>query len=331
MADPLSLTLTQFTGMFVQAILFGILLVTFGFCLHALFSYRGRWKRWNNINWLMVFFTTLTFGLAVFDICLNFYLNLKAFVLLQGQMDPADAFSNTSKWNSVTKSALVHIQALLGDSMLVYRCWIVWNRSFLPILVSLVLWLAATSITVWFIYLEVTMKNGLVISAKLLTPAITTFWAITITLNIITTALLVYCIWRVELNNKSLRSTYSRNRPSSLGKVIRYVIESGLLYTLFSIMTFITVVTGSNGPYIMGNADVMIVPIAFNLIIIRTSRIASHSESTTFAGSRVSGALAFNPMSLTKDNVTNVTIEEGVSVIVTRDTQIDSKFETQLA
>ncbi|KAF9527335.1 hypothetical protein CPB83DRAFT_768600 [Crepidotus variabilis] len=253
MPDALSVSLTQLTGMFVQAIFFGVLMVTFGFCLNSLFTYRGRMKRSREVNWLMVSFTTLSFVLAVFDLCLAFYLNLEVFVFLQGKVDPAKAFSSTSSWISITKSALIHIQVLLGDSMLIYRCWIVWNRSFKAILLSLTLWLAAISITVWFVYLEVSIKNHLVISSKLLTPAITTFWAITITLNIITTALLVYCIWRVELSNKSVRSGRSDD-PSSLAKVVRYVIESGLLYTVSSIITFIAVVTGSNGPYIMGNA-----------------------------------------------------------------------------
>ncbi|KAF9530845.1 hypothetical protein CPB83DRAFT_849731 [Crepidotus variabilis] len=332
MPDALSVSLTQLTGMFVQAICFGILLVTFGFCLHSLFTYRGKMKRLHDVNWLMVSFTAISFTLAVFDMCLAFYLNLQVFVILQGKVDPAQAFSTASSWMSIAKSALIHTQVMLGDSMLIYRCWVVWNRSFKPILLSLILWFAAISITVWFVYLEVSIGKHLVISAKQLTPALTTFWAITITLNTITTGLLVYRIWKVELGNKSIRSARSNERPSSLGKVIHYVIESGLLYTLSCIITFITAVTGSNGPYIMGNAVIMIVPIAFNLLIIRTSRIGSHSESATFGGSNMSDTYALHPVIRNaRNDTTDISKEGGVQVVMTQTSLVDYKLDKESA
>ncbi|KAF9530868.1 hypothetical protein CPB83DRAFT_919757 [Crepidotus variabilis] len=332
MPDALSVSISQLTGMFVQASLFGILLVTFGFCLHSLFTYRGRPRQLDDVKWLMVSFTLLSFVLAVLDMCLAFYLNLKVFAILQEKDDLAKAFSTASSWISITKSALIHTQVMLGDSMLIYRCWVVWNRSFKVILLSLILWFTAISITIWFVYLEVAIGNHLVISAKQLTPTLTTFWAITITLNTITTSLLVYRIWKVELGNKSVSSARSSDRPGSLEKVIHYVIGSGLLYTLSSIMSFTTAATASNGSYITGNAVIMIVPIAFNLLIIRTSRIGVHPESATFSGSNTSDTYSLHPVIRNpRHESTDITKEGGLRLVMTQTSLVDYKLDKESA
>ncbi|KAF9531399.1 hypothetical protein CPB83DRAFT_809063 [Crepidotus variabilis] len=333
MPDPFPVTEAQLTGMFLESICFGVLLVTLGFCLQVLFTYKGRLKRLDEVNWLMVSVTAFSFVIAVFDISIGFYHNLKIFVFLQVKGDPAEEFANISDWVNVARSVTIQLQILLGDAMLIYRCWIVWNRAFLPIVTSLFLWLAAAAMATWVIVIQVTFKSHLLISGKQLMPAITTFWALTIALNMLTTGLLVYSIWRVELGNKRVRSTNSIDRPSSLGQVIRYLIESGLLYTFTSLMTFMTVVTNSNGSYPISDAEIMIVPIAFNLIIIRTAQIGGREQST-FVGTNGSGSVPLHPLQglpRTRESALSFSKNGGVKVVMTRDTLTDYASDKRLS
>lgn len=63
-------------------------------------------------------------------------------------------------------------------------------------------------------------------------------------------------IWRVENSNKAhhIDSMGSNQRRSHLQKVIRIVVESGLLYTITAFISFTTFVTGSNGVYVITDA-----------------------------------------------------------------------------
>lgn len=106
------------------------------------------------------------------------------------------------------------IQTIIGDTVLVciiflsylnliarniqiYRCWIVYGRSFLVITPSASLWLGLVGSTIWIIFLEATLN--VLFSANQITHAITVFWSITIALNVITTG--------------TLRTFYNSNTP----------------------------------------------------------------------------------------------------------------------
>ncbi|KAF9531388.1 hypothetical protein CPB83DRAFT_848945 [Crepidotus variabilis] len=295
MSESFPVTEARLTAVFLEAICFGVLVVNFGFCLHALFHHGGQSRRFSEVNWLMVLVTTSSLIIGAFNLSIGFYHNLRIFVLLQGKKDPEEEFSNISDWINVARTITTHLQVLLGDAILIYRCWILWQRSFLAIFLPSILWSGALSMAIWVTYIELTIKTKLLISGQVLMPAITTFWALTITLNILTTTLLVYAIWIVEVNNKRLRISRQGSSPSSLGQIIRYIIESGLLYTITSLMTFITVVTHSNGNYVITSAEIMIVPIAFNLIIIRTAHIDDTAQQRTFGDVEPSSSLHFSP------------------------------------
>lgn len=93
----------QLTSLFLSSIFYGILLVTFGFCLHALLSYNGRMRTASEIHWLMLSVTILAFIIGTFDLALNYYNNLKAFVFYTGKGGAMAEFANISDWVNVTK------------------------------------------------------------------------------------------------------------------------------------------------------------------------------------------------------------------------------------
>lgn len=79
------------------------------------------------------------------------------------------------------------LKSVLKSVYKLYRCWVVWHRAFIFILPSFLLWLATGAMAIWIIYLESTLNTNVLITAKQLKPAGITFWALSITLNIITT------------------------------------------------------------------------------------------------------------------------------------------------
>jgi len=104
MATPgFPITQTHLTGLFVEAILFGIHLITLGFCLRTLFTTGSRRRRWDEVHWEMVAVSLALFTVAVIDLTLAFYHDLKAFVFNTGQGGAMTEFVNISDWITICK------------------------------------------------------------------------------------------------------------------------------------------------------------------------------------------------------------------------------------
>jgi hypothetical protein len=183
-------------------------------------------------------------------------------------------------------------QSIIGDGILVYRCWVVFSRSWLAIGVSVVLWLATTGCSVAALYFAGTLHSHDTVNAGKLQPLITSFLASSIALNVVTTGLIVYRIWRVEQSSRRMNavsywaSVNQLNRSpavhqphiSRLRHAMLVMVESGALYTGTAIITFITYLSGHNSSYATSDVEVQIVGIAFSMIIIRA---ASSAEMAT--------------------------------------------------
>ncbi|KAF7328336.1 Ubiquitin carboxyl-terminal hydrolase [Mycena venus] len=76
-------------------------------------------------------------------------------------------------------------------------------------------------------------------------------------------------------------SASSANKgPTRLRRVMRIILESGLMYTVVALVTFITLITGSNSVY--GTSDMSkLSELLFNLPIIRTHQRAEEMSGTT--------------------------------------------------
>ncbi|KAJ7918513.1 hypothetical protein B0H13DRAFT_1869286 [Mycena leptocephala] len=148
---------------------------------------------------------------------------------------------------------------IVGDFVLIYRCFIVYGRRWLAIAVSFTLYLAGIAMAVKLMQVEITTSNAAItINSNVIKPWWSAFFAITAAQNVLTTSLLVWRIWRIEHQSEKFRgrSTAVRScKPTRLRKVIRVVAESGLAYSTLVFLTFALQATG----------------ITFNVIIIRST------------------------------------------------------------
>ncbi|KAF8185731.1 hypothetical protein BJ912DRAFT_1060553 [Pholiota molesta] len=288
MAPSFPITEAELTGSFSESVLWGFHIITLGFCMQALLRSKNQWKKSRDINWAMVAVSLALFINASFDVLLGFYHTLLAFVFFQGEGGATGAYTDISEWINIARTVTVIVQTIIGDAVLIYRCWVVYQRSFLVVAVSFLLWLTLTASGIWITFLEATLKSRVLISAKQLSPAITLFWAVTITLNIITTGLLVYRIWRVDSSGRKylMSNGTGKSAQGRLRNIMRIIIESGLMYSVIALLTFATIIVGSNAVYVTSDMEVQIVGIAFDLILVRTANIYSGADGTTLDPSR---------------------------------------------
>lgn len=145
--------------------------------------------------------------------------------------------------------------------MLIYRCWIVYGRSWVAITVPVILAIAGLVCIAFSIFLEVTLPSASQFASPYKQVVVST-WALTICINVITTcpcsffrlgysqisplcpALILFRIWRVDRMNAGLLDQSTANGPYRHSK--RIIIESGLLYTIVATVTASVYISGSN-------------------------------------------------------------------------------------
>ncbi|KAK7046247.1 carboxylic ester hydrolase [Favolaschia claudopus] len=302
--SQLSLPEAQLISLVIAAVLYGIYLVTLGVCLRLLLtSESGALRRRSEIRWVITLVSGMLFVNGTLDFVIQVIQVMEAFVTYTGVGGAEHVFTHSSGYQTMIKSFCVPFQSLLGDAVLIYRCWFLWDRSWLIIFVPSLIWLANIACAIRFLDLLAKATQGLIISTAV-KPWVQAFWALTITINVTTTTLIVLRIWLVDRQNRKLGIRDHMPR-SALSYAMRNIIESGMIYTIVSIFTLVTTVIQSNLTYPASAMEIHSVGIMFNLIILRSHRVASRlRHETTTTGSV--------PLRIQQRTVTNTVAGDGV-------------------
>lgn len=138
------------------------------------------------------------------------------------------------------------------DHCQIYRCWIVYSRSWPIIIIPAILWAADAACGCLFVWKQTTQGPGQMVTNGEVKPFLTAFYALTIVQNLYTTGsslpcvhkysldprpvgLILYRIWLVDRETAQFRPARRRSRLQS---VMRTFIESGLLYTTYTVLVY---------------------------------------------------------------------------------------------
>ncbi|KAG6864814.1 hypothetical protein C0991_007000 [Blastosporella zonata] len=236
----------------------------------------GSFKPLGTVNFKMFVPAIFMFMLATVDVALGLQHNIEGFVLFQG--GPIDVFANASDWVNLVKMADYVAQTFIGDGILLYRCWIVYDKSWLIILFPLMIWLGGTACGIVTVYVEATLREDpRYLNAPNLSPFITSMLALTLAMNLITTSLIIFRIWSIQRAVKfQTAPLVIKRRP--LDKIMRILIESGFIYTVTIVILVGLYIACNNGQFGVSNSG-----ITFNLIITRVDRRADDTRPTSYS------------------------------------------------
>ncbi|KAF7362711.1 Carboxylic ester hydrolase [Mycena venus] len=291
----LSLPAAELIAQTLGCIVYGIYLVTLGIAGRLLLTTEsGKLKRRSEMNWIILVVSIVLFVNGTLNLVVATITVVQAFVV---HTDPSGVelfFRHGSGWQTVVKSFNVPFQSLVGDGILIYRCWFLWNKSWTIIALPLLIWLANMACFIRLLYLITQASQGLIISSTI-QPWGRAYWSMTICISITATSLIVGRIWMVERQNRKFRAsgldTVSTHQPrSTLSHAMRNIIESGMIYTVVSIFTLVTYTMQSTWHYPVSGLEMHSVGITFNLILIRRSH---PSRSPQDGASAVSVPLQF--------------------------------------
>ncbi|KAF9456652.1 hypothetical protein BDZ94DRAFT_1275161 [Collybia nuda] len=264
-----SLIEARVASFYAETVVLGIYLITFCETLMSLFSKGSQWKKVKDVNHVMLTVVFLIFFNTVISTALSFTVIWEGLVLAPpGSI--GESFTEPSYWPVVVKSSLLLFQTVIADAILIYRCWIAYFRSPPLIAFPVLLWLAAVACAILIIFHSGQLHIHAVLSARRIRPFGVAFWASSVALNIITTSLLIWRLWREseEHPKRSVDSLSIYNR-NTLVRVMHVTIRSGVLYTIVSFITFVTYTVGHNALHIATGTEIGVAGIVFNLIIAR--------------------------------------------------------------
>ncbi|KAJ7887345.1 hypothetical protein B0H14DRAFT_2696261, partial [Mycena olivaceomarginata] len=282
----LSLSEAQLLGNWFETLTYGMYFVTCGFCARKLLCIgpEDRGRRPSEIRWFILSVGITLFVVATFDVVIGLLHNLQAFAFYTGGGGAAKELSDISGWINVARTVAQVIQMILGDFVLVYRCYIVYSRRWKVLIPSLILYIGGVAIAIKLVEAQASLKHEeTTMNSSDIRPWTETLFCITAVQNTLTTGLLIWRIWRVEREIEKLRANTSgttNNQP--FRKVTRIIAESGFAYTLMVFLTFVVNACNSNLIYPFANSTLQATGIAFNVIIIRTSP-SRDEQFTVFA------------------------------------------------
>ncbi|KAJ3565895.1 hypothetical protein NP233_g7350 [Leucocoprinus birnbaumii] len=276
------ITAAQLSGNFCETLFYGMYLVTCTFCAHTLLitgtGRDERWLRLHEIRWMMAIVALALFAICTFDTAIGLLHNFHAFVR---STNPEKEFLNIADWINIARSVNQTIAMILGDFVLIYRCWIVYGRRWLVVTPSLILYLGNLAMAAKLIEVEANPNTlrAISLNSSQIRPWWLAFFAITAAQNTLTTSILIWRIWRVERESERFMNQSGSvmvHQPRHLRKVIRVIAESGAAYTTCVFVTFIVSATHSDALYPTSDMTLIATGIAFNVILVRSSARRDH-------------------------------------------------------
>lgn len=275
MADVQAHT-ARLIALFVGCVLYGILLTTFVPCLRSLLfsaSQKFQVKSRHEIKFPILAATILMFFVSSFSAVLSMLDVIDAFVDYTGP-GGALAFYGSSYtvnkgWKHWMPAVEDSVQVILGDGLLIYRCYVLYDRNWRAICVPAVAWMGLVATSIASSYREAKLKPGETLNDPGVLPFLSATLLLTFLTSIVTTYLIIRRLYRVEFH-PHLRGQI---RPHILTRIATIFFETGLIYTLSVVVSLGIYLTRSNLQYIASMAMIHIVPITCNLLLIRVEGI----------------------------------------------------------
>ncbi|KAF8347934.1 hypothetical protein F5887DRAFT_671807 [Amanita rubescens] len=244
-----------------QALVTGVFFATFLVCLRWLvFSDDGRTLR-KGVHWPSLIITIIFSAFAVTDFSL----------VLQTTLLVSEGYSGVLHIPRVINYFIEMLTPIIIDGVLIFRCWVIYDRLWRVALLPLLLMLYNISSLLEVTYLNATVHGSLIDRRDIF--ELGQFFASSTVINIYATFAIILKIWRNTLS------------PCLARFVIRVIVESGLLYTLTNIATFCAMIFSPDSVLWITHAISFPTSlIAYNLILIRVAqnRATPKPELPTF-------------------------------------------------
>ncbi|TFK47901.1 hypothetical protein OE88DRAFT_759508 [Heliocybe sulcata] len=258
-------------GFGLEALLYGLYVGAFATSIVFL-----TWqRRTRNVNWLMLTLSSLLYVAATVHIAFTFYIVLSAFITRRDAPGGPAALVGTAYYQLKSISAM-YVCDILGNLVLLHRCWLVWERRVFAILLPALL-ASAFVVPVTAILSSVELGRQPPNNTGF-AGAVGIFAEASLILSLVTNLSLTLIIsGRIYYMAKGLDQTQARKYRTVVGMVV----ESGAIFSAAQIALVVMYARHSEAIWIMTNSAPQIYCLAPTLIIVRVGlgrTSGTHSE-----------------------------------------------------
>ncbi|KAI0754440.1 hypothetical protein C8Q80DRAFT_1247167 [Daedaleopsis nitida] len=175
---------------------------------------------------------------------------------------------------------MLSICDLFGDFILLYRCWIVWNRAYWVVVLPGLTAIGGFACFVGVVYITSTIPRGQNPHPAALLSLGSACYTLPLATNVIATALIVGRLWWAL---RAVESSSGENIYSLGSRTVRHavgiIVESGVLYLVAQLMLVVLFSLQHPAQNVIAPITVQVYGIAPTLIIMRVA-LGVSSEST---------------------------------------------------
>ncbi|KAG1814397.1 uncharacterized protein BJ212DRAFT_1463418 [Suillus subaureus] len=266
-----SINVTQAVGLVCEALLYGVYCVLF---ITSIVILVKRYRLTNRVIWVancLLFITSTAHFALVFN---HFYIALEHAPFSEFKVEtPALIGANV----------LSSVADLVGDLLLIYRCWLVWGNNFYVIVLPLLTALGGFGCILPIPSLLLSIDPTSPVPPTQIVPLTTAGYALPLCTNIMVTVLIAGRLWYIS----RVPVVDEHGKPVILkiaagGRPMMLIIESGALYMVTQFIFVVLVAIGNPAEAILSYVGTQIYGIASTLIIIRVG-LGISSEQTMSA------------------------------------------------
>lgn len=216
--------------------------------------------------------------------CLSIYRMIVAFVHQAHAQDPVLYLYDMTNWRNLSGIVVEVLIVWIGDILVIYRCFLVWQRSYWVIALPLILFLLS-AITHLMAVRLVGQEGKAIRLAVQTAPVLIMSLPLCLAQNVVTTGLIIFKIWSQYTQTKVVGLTSLHGVP--LLSVIRIIIESASIYTVELLIFFILQVVSHPGRFFVHYLLVPSTGITFVLLTIRAQALREEAKEILISASLI--------------------------------------------
>ncbi|KAI0292631.1 hypothetical protein B0F90DRAFT_1920266 [Multifurca ochricompacta] len=166
---------------------------------------------------------------------------------------------------------LISLADLIGDAILIYRCWLIWGKNYFVIIIPSLCAVAGFACLAESLHLLLGINPTAPVAPNSLVPLATAGYSLPLATNVLVTLLIISRIWYLSpVSNPNLRGIPPPSRTAR--HVIDIVVESGALYLVTQAIFVGLFAAKHPAQAIIAVIAVQIYGIVPTLIILRVAR-----------------------------------------------------------
>ncbi|KAF5366583.1 hypothetical protein D9758_008937 [Tetrapyrgos nigripes] len=267
-----------FASLWVETFLNGLFTVLFSICVWVLLYSKRRARK--QVNKPLLIAAIVTYTLSTGHVITDFVRGVVAFINYKDNAEGALGYlAQLWTWSNVFREAIYVTNNVVADSLVVYRCYVVWGNSIKIIIVPVIMLLGSTICGYAAVYGFSTVTPGEDVFVSAIADWGTALFSISLSTNITVTSLIAGRIWWVSRQTSQvLGAKHSRKYSQAL----EIVIESGAIFAVTQLILLVLYVLRHNAQYIVFDSMAQIMGIVPTLIIVRIGLGMSAEAHTNY-------------------------------------------------